>query len=124
MTVRERTAKFPSAESCQWSRRPLQRGGDLLEALPHRHDLLYCTRSIVRPRRARLGAPLSAAEILYILRIEPAAVRHDWPSNGFPTNGGAVAKGAGGRMTIINCMGERFGIYRIGDDAALMPLIR
>jgi len=27
-------------------------------------------------------------------------------------------------MTIINCdMGEGFGIYRLGDDAALMPLI-
>ncbi len=27
-------------------------------------------------------------------------------------------------MTIINCdMGESFGLYRIGDDAALMPLI-
>ena len=27
-------------------------------------------------------------------------------------------------MTTLNCdMGESFGLYRIGDDAALMPLI-
>ena len=27
-------------------------------------------------------------------------------------------------MTIINCdMGESFGLYRMGDDEALMPLI-
>ena len=27
-------------------------------------------------------------------------------------------------MTTINCdMGESFGIYRLGDDAAIMPMI-